>query len=105
MRITLAALVLVALTGCTSLRALQLQPDDSAALTTGKVAGRCVLVPLTLGGSEVVSECARDRAAEPTVDRERIWRECEQEGFLYFAQIAYEAGKSAEPGLPVATSR
>ena len=105
MRVTLAALVMVALTGCTPLRALQLQPDDSAAVTTGKVAGRCVLAPFTLGGSEVVYACARDRAAEPTVDRERIWRECEQEGFRFFAQIAYDAGRSAEPSLPIATSR
>jgi hypothetical protein len=105
MRVTLAALLVVALTGCTPLRALQLQREDSAAVTTGKVAGRCVLAPLTLGGSEVVYACARDRAAEPTVDRERIWRECEQEGFWFFAQIAYDAGKSAEPSLPIATSR
>jgi hypothetical protein len=105
MRVTLAALLVVALTGCTPLRALQLQREDSAAVTTGKVAGRCVLAPLTLGGSEVVYACARDRAAEPTVDRERIWRECEQEGFWFFAQIAYDAGRSAEPSLPIATSR
>ena len=49
MRATLAALVLVALTGCTPLRALQLQREDSAVVTTGKVAGRCLLAPFTLG--------------------------------------------------------
>ena len=104
MRSTLAALLVLSLAGCTRLRVLQLQDDDSAAVTTGKVAGRCVLAPLTLGGSEVVYACARDRAAEPAVDPEQIWRECEQEGVWFFAQAAAVAGGSAEPRLPIATN-
>ena len=100
MRVALAVLLVVATAGCTHLRVLQIQPDDSATAITEKVAGRCVLAPLTLGSSEVVYACARNRAAEQrtTADqRAQIWQECEDEGVRFFEQIAYEAGRSVEP--------
>ena len=87
MRVLLLA---VLLSGCA---ALYIRPDDSASATAGKIAARVALAPLTVGASEHVYACVRER--EPDAE---VWDRCRART----AETIVAVGELALLGLYVA---